>query len=150
MYYVIVVGLMLVAPALSLAVETFALGGPFGAVSIAKWFVFWGVGWRLFVAGLKQIFQPRYTANLLGLESDESLILVRELGFANVAMGTAGIASLLVPGWTMAIALAGGLFYLFAGVNHALRPHANSRERLAMISDLLMAVVLLGALAASA
>jgi hypothetical protein len=50
----------------------------------------------------------------------------------------------------MAIALTGGLFYLFAGVNHALRPHGNSRERLAMISDLLMAVVLLGALAASA
>jgi hypothetical protein len=34
-------------------------------------------------------------------------------------------------------------YVIVAGVNHALRPHKNSREKLATTSDLLMAIVLL-------
>ncbi len=150
MYYVIVIGSMVVLPGLSIAVEVLAYASAFDAALIAKWFVFWGVGWRLFLAGTKQILQPRYTANLLGLMSDESSILIRELGFANAAMGTAGILSLFAPGWRIAIALVGGLFYLLAGINHALQPRGNARQMLAMASDLLMALVLLGACIASA
>jgi hypothetical protein len=36
-------------------------------------------------------------------------------------------------------------YVIVAGVNHALRPHKNSHEKLAMSSDLLMAIVLLSA-----
>ncbi|MOA50332.1 hypothetical protein D3C78_1733370 [compost metagenome] len=70
-------------------------GAAITAALVAKWFVFWSVGWRLLLAGFKQIVQPRYTANvILGLKTDEALILVRELGFANVAMGVLGVLSL--------------------------------------------------------
>ena len=47
-YFVSVVALMLVC--------TLTAG------LVGKWFVFWTVGIQLFLAGLRQIVQPRYTA----------------------------------------------------------------------------------------
>lgn len=103
-----------------------------GATLIGKWFVFWAVGWRLFLAGMRQIVQPGYTARvILGLKHDESQILVRELGFANVAFGAIGILSLFVPSWRLAAALAGGIFYGLAGINHVRQSHRNKLENVA-------------------
>ena len=97
-----------------------------------------------------QIVQPRYTAEtILGIKNEESHVVVRELGFANAAIAVVGIGSIIIPAWVTAGALAGGIFYGLAGVNHALRPHRNRLEVMAMISDLFVAVVLLGALAAN-
>ncbi|BAN48853.1 DUF6790 family protein [Metapseudomonas resinovorans] len=146
MYYAVVVAFMFLLPLLSLAVESLAAGAAITAALVAKWFVFWSVGWRLLLAGSKQIVQPRYTANvILGLKTDEALILVRELGFANVAMGVLGVLSLWQPAWQLAAALAGGLFYAMAGVSHLLQGHRNRLENVAMVSDLFAAAVLLGA-----
>ena len=98
MYYAIVGTFMLLLPLLSIAAESLAFGAPLDAALVAKWFAFWAVGWRLLLAGCKQVAQPRYTAReILGLKSDESLILVRELGFANVAIGLVGVLSLWLP-----------------------------------------------------
>ena len=56
---------------------------------VAKWYVFWAVGVRLFLAGLRQIIQPRYTAEtILGIKGEDALLVVRELGFANSALGS--------------------------------------------------------------
>ncbi|MBS0317974.1 MAG: hypothetical protein JSR49_12690 [Proteobacteria bacterium] len=146
MYYAIVGAFMLLLPLLSIAVESLFFGAPPDAALIAKWFAFWAVGWRLLLAGFKQIAQPRYTAHeILGLKSDESLILVRELGFANVAIGLLGVLSLWVPSWRLAGAFAGAVFYGLAGVMHALQGHRNRLENVAMISDLGATLVLLGA-----
>ncbi|MEZ5608461.1 MAG: DUF6790 family protein [Burkholderiaceae bacterium] len=146
MYYVMISLLMLVLPLLCIAAECLYFGAALDAALVAKWFAFWAVGWRLFLAGAKQMAQPRYTAReILGLKSDESLILVRELGFANVAIGLVGVLSLWVPSWRLAAAFAGGLFYGLAGVMHVLKGHRNRLENVAMISDLGAAVVLLGA-----
>jgi hypothetical protein len=91
------------------------------------------------------VAQPRYTARvILGLQSDEPLVLVRELGFANLGIGLVGIVSLEVASWRLAAALAGGIFYLLAGLNHVLQPKRNRLETTAMVSDLLAALVLLG------
>jgi len=43
----------------------------------------------------------------------------------------------------VAAALAGGVSYGLAGVNHALQPHRNRLETVAMATDLFVAVVLL-------
>ena len=95
------------------------------------------------IAGLRQIIQPRYTAQvILGLKSEEPLLLVRELRFANLSLGTIGMASLFAPAWLPAAALAGAIFHSFAGANHALQPHRNRQENVAMVSDLWIAVVL--------
>lgn len=144
MYYAVVATLMLVFPLLSVGVEASTTGATVGAPLIGKWFVFWAVGCRLFLAGMRQIVQPGYTARvILGLKHDESQLVVRELGFANIAIGSIGIVSLFMPSWRLAAALAGGIFYGFAGVNHALQSHRNRLENVAMISDLFAALVLL-------
>ena len=146
MYYAIVATFMLVLPLLCIAVESLFLGAPLDAALVATWFAFWAVGWRLLLAGCKQIAQPRYTAReILGLKSDESLILVRELGFANVALGLLGVLSLWLPAWRFAGAFAGGVFYGLAGGMHVLRDHRNCLENVAMVSDLGASLVLLGA-----
>ena len=144
MYYAVVATLMFGFPLLSIGIEAAIQGTALAAPLICKWYVFWAVGVRLFTAGLRQILQPEYTANvILGLKSSESLLLVRELGFANVAMGAIGILSLPFPTWRLPAALAGGVFYALAGINHALQAHRNRLENVAMVSDLLVAAILL-------
>jgi hypothetical protein len=154
MYYAIVACLMFIFPVASIAIDASAQASPHSVASIvpviAKWSVFWMVGVRLLIAGLRQIVQPAFTAKtILGIQGDDALLLVRELGFGNTAFGVLGIATLLVPGWTLAGALAGGLFYGLAGINHAVQPHRNALENTAMASDLFAAVALLGCCAST-
>jgi hypothetical protein len=144
-YYAIVATLMLVLPLVSIGADASLNNAAIGWALLAKWFVFWAVGWRLFLAGLRQIIQPSYTARvILGMKHDESQLLVRELGFANVSLGAIGILSLFVPSWRLAAALAGSVFYGLAGVNHIVQSHRNRLENVAMVSDLFAALVLLG------
>ena len=144
MYYVIVVALMFVLPLLSVAVDASISPGSASLLLIGRWFVFWAVGIRLLLAGIRQIIQPRYTAEtILGIKGEESLLVVRELGFANAAVGAIGTGSILAPGWVTAGALAGGIFYGLAGANHAMQIHRNRLENVAMTSDLFVGIVLL-------
>jgi hypothetical protein len=150
MYYLIVAALMLALPVLSLALEWSGTHAPIDASMLCKWFGFWSVGWRLLLAGVRQIVQPQYTAEvILGLKNEESRILVRELGFANLALGVLGVLSVPVPSWRLAVALAGGVFYFLAGTNHFLQPHRNRQQNVAMLSDVFVASVLLGSCVAA-
>jgi hypothetical protein len=145
MYYIVVATLMLAFPVLSVAVEAARFSTAIDSILIGKWFVFWSVGWRLLLAGVRQIAQPEYTAReILGLQSAESWTVVRELGFGNLALGIVGVLSLWLPSWQLAAALAGGLFYAFAGINHVLQKHRNRLENVAMVSDLFVGLILLG------
>lgn len=149
MYYAVVVLTMFALPVLSVFVDAHAAGSSIDLLLIGKWFTFWAVGVRLLLAGLRQVIQPRYTANeILGLKGEDSLLLVRELGFANLAIGLIGLLSVLIPNWGGAGGLAGGIFYGLAGVNHIFQPHRNRLENVAMISDLFAALVLLSTVTA--
>jgi len=144
LYYAIVATFMFAMPLFSIAVEAAAFETYISAALFGKWFVFWSVGWRLLLAGGRQITQPDYTAReILGLKGDESLFLVRELGFANAAIGVAGLTSLWVSSWQLAIALVGGIFYSLAGFNHVFQAHRNKLQNVAMVSDLFAGLVLL-------
>ncbi|HEX3603759.1 MAG TPA: hypothetical protein VHU43_06675 [Steroidobacteraceae bacterium] len=95
------------------------------------------------LAGLRQIIQPRYTAEtILGLKGAESLFVVRELGFANAAVGSVGIASLAAPGWVTAAAMLGTIYYGLAGINHLFHSGRNRLQNLAMVTDLFAALLL--------
>jgi hypothetical protein len=144
-YPAIVAAFVLVLPVVSIVVETLSGGGGApGAWVIGRWFVFWGVGVRLALAGLRQVTQPRYTAEtILGLESEESHIVVRELGIANMAIGAVGLGSLVARGWVLPAAIAGTIFYGLAGVNHVAHGVRTRNESIAMVSDLFIAAVLL-------
>ncbi|HTR03939.1 MAG TPA: DUF6790 family protein, partial [Thermoanaerobaculia bacterium] len=145
MYAASVLLLLGVFPLASIAIEKLALGSPAPLLALAgKWWAFWAAGLRLFLAGLRQATNPRFTSEkIFGFKTDEPLAAFRELGFANLSMGTLGLASLWAPSWRTPAALVGGLYYLLAGVGHVLRGERNSTENLALWSDLAVAAILL-------
>jgi hypothetical protein len=148
MYVFIVIALMLALPLISIVAQILLTdhGAPQVAqylVVVAKWYVFWAVGVRLSLAGLRQIIQPRYTAEtILGLKGAESLFFVRELGFANVTMGSVAVGSLFAPSWVTPAAMLGAIYYGLAGINHCFHKGRNKLQNVALVSDLFAAVVL--------
>jgi hypothetical protein len=137
-------------PLVSIIAE-FALqhGGADPIFLIGKWFVFWSVGVRLMLAGLRQIAQPSFTADaIFGVKDKGALIIVQELGFGDLSIGLLGALTLSRPDWIAPSAIVGGCFYALAGFRHLIDSERNTTENVAMVSDLLIAVVLAVYLAA--
>jgi hypothetical protein len=151
MHLTVVLLTMLVLPAGSVLIERWTGGG--GAslwVLIGKWFVFWGVGVRLFIAGARQIVKPELTATgIFGVTDKAAFPLARELGFWNLTIGLISIASIKRPEWVAPMAIAGMLFYTMAGALHVTGKDRGFSENVAMISDLGMAGLLLAFLVAT-
>ncbi|HVM71137.1 MAG TPA: DUF6790 family protein [Anaerolineales bacterium] len=146
MYLLSVILLMAILPVVSILAENLLFHSQAGIMALAgKWFVFWAMGVRLFTAGLRQVLQPRFTAEvILGIREAGQTILVQELGFANLAMGTLGVATLLNGAWLVPAALTGALFIGMAGIRHAFSKNRNRLETEAMISNLFVVIVLIG------
>jgi hypothetical protein len=146
MYTAIVVLLMIALPAGSIVADLlfFADGAPL-MLLVGKWYVFWAAGWRLLLAGFKQISQPAFTAHeIFRMKTDEALPIVRELGFANASLGLLGVTSLWATSFALPVAIAGAIFYGSAGVQHFTRKDKSDNETLATATDLL-AFAILGA-----
>jgi hypothetical protein len=132
-----------ILPVASIVIELFAGIGSDLLFLVGKWFVFWASGVRLFIAGLSQIFRPDFTAkSIMGVSDPAAGKLVSELGFANLAIGFLGMATLYQTAWLVPAAIVSGLFYVFAGGKHVLNRDRNRKEDIAMISDLVLFVVL--------
>ncbi len=102
---------------------------------VGKWFVFWAVGVRLQIARLRQIVQPRYTAEtILGVKSPDATLMVREPGFANTAIDSAALGSIILAGWTLPLAVIGAIFYGLAGIHHMMHKQRNKLQHAAMAS----------------
>ena len=145
MYLAAILVLMLIAPLASILVEALVAGGPLAGL-VLKWFVFWGIGARLGLAGLEQVTQPAFTAEtIFEIADPKAQVIVQELGFANLAFGLLGLLSLAFPAFLLPAAVGGGLFYLLAGVKHAMRAGKTRTETIAMVSDLGIVAVLAGA-----
>jgi len=80
----------------------------------------------------------------LGIEGSEPFALVRELGGANMASEVVGLASLAMPTFVLPSALGASIFYAVAAAEHAKSEHRGANETIAMISDVFIAIVLLG------
>ena len=143
MYIAVVVLTMLLLPAASVGVEH-AVHPAAGLVFLAgRWFVFWGVGVRLGLAGLRQSLQPTFTARqIFHMSTDEALPVIRELGVANLATALVGLLSLTAPSFLLPVAISAGLFYGVAGVRHATERHRSLNENVAMASDLFLFAIL--------
>jgi len=143
MYIAIVVLTMFALPVISMFCELAVHPTAPMVFLLGRWFVFWGVGIRLGLAGLRQFFQPSFTArDIFGLTGDEALRLVRELGVANFASAVVGVLSLAIPSFTLPIAISAGIFYGVAGVGHLATRSRSRTEQVAMVSDLFMFAVL--------
>jgi hypothetical protein len=143
MYATIVIALLFVLPLVSTLVEVALTTGDI--VSIAgKWLVFWAVGVRFVMAGVKQVLQPAFTAQtIFRLTNEAAFPIVREVGFGNLSMGALGLLSLAMPAWTVPAALVGGLYYVLAGLGHVANTHRNAHEQTAMITDIVVGILLL-------
>lgn len=112
---------------------------------IGKWFVFWGVGVRLGMAGLRQYFQPAFTSReIMGIDTPEAFLLVREIGAANIAAGVVGLVSLAAPRFVLPSAIWAAIYFAVAAFEHTKSKQRNTHENVAMISDVFIAVVLAG------
>ncbi len=140
-YFIVVIAQTIVLPLVSGTWELFAVGGD-PVLVYGKWWVFWGVGTRLLLAGIVQVSGGGPTAEILGsaTASTAEKQLTRELGTANIGMGLAGLLA-LVPGWALPAGLAGGVFLLLAGLMHITKRGKNPQEALATWTDLIVGVV---------
>ncbi|MDB5705777.1 MAG: hypothetical protein JWN66_2893 [Sphingomonas bacterium] len=142
MYLAVILLTMLVLPIGSMIAEHAAGPAPW-TLLLGKWFVFWAVGVRLSLAGVRQFFQPAFTAEqIFHIDRPEVLPLVRELGVANIATGVVGLASLAAPAFVLPVAISAGIFYCVAGIRHAMERGRSGNETIAMISDLFVFFVL--------
>jgi hypothetical protein len=144
MYFASVFFLLLVFPIASIAAETLWLRDGVGLMFlIGKWFVFWGVGVRLLLTGIRQVVQPQFTAErIFNIKGPAANDIVREVGFGNLALGALGLASLVQSAWLVPAAIVGGLYYGLAGSGHMLRSDRNFNEQTALVTDLMIFVVL--------
>jgi hypothetical protein len=144
MYLVSVILLLLVFPACSVAAELLWRHGAADVLLlIGRWFTFWAVGVRLLIAGLRQVIQPRFTAEeIFEIKDRGAFAIVRELGFANLSMGALGLLSLARSEWIVPAAVVGGLYYGLAGAGHVFRSNRNFQENVALVSDLFIFILL--------
>lgn len=150
MYLASILALLLFLPIASILVELIAHTSTDLVLLFGKWFVFWAGGVRLFLAGIRQVMQPSFTAATIFEITDKSAEkIVTELGLANLAMGALAIVSIFNAAWVVPAAIVSGLYYAFAGIKHATNAGRNGKQTLAMVSDLAVAVVLLGFVAVS-
>jgi hypothetical protein len=144
MYFAAILLLMLVLPMASIVAEVLLHQGAGDLVLlIGKWFTFWAVGVRVFTAGVMQVIRPRFTAeSIFNIKDQAALGIVREVGFANLAMGALGLLSLAKPEWVMPAAIVGALYYGLAGLGHLLRPERNFKEQVVLVSDFALFILL--------
>lgn len=139
MYFIMIILLMLVLPTGSVLAELLVWHSDASWIAlVGKWFVFWGIGVRLAIAGGLQVFTPAFTAETLDIKDPRAHLLVRELGFGNLAIGATGVLSLVLPVWTLAAAMCGGLFYGFAGAQHIFTRKRSAKQTWALASDLFL------------
>jgi hypothetical protein len=144
MYIAVVALTMLVLPLVSIAIDSGFHPGAGAAVLVGAGLFFWGVGVRLGLAGMRQLFRPSFTAReIFHTTNDEVLPLVRELGAANPSVAVVALLSLAIPNFVLPAAIYATIFYGVAGVRHFAELDRSRNENVAMGSDLFMALVLL-------
>jgi hypothetical protein len=149
-YIMIVVLTILILPIGSILLAGGASPGMPLIDLIGLWFVVWGVGARLGIAGIRQILKPEFTAReIFKLTGDGALVIVREIGFANLAIGIVGLLAWHFPTFVLPTAIYATIFYAAAGAMHASESERGLNENIAMGSDLFMALVLGGFVVAS-
>ena len=143
MYLSAVVLLLGILPVVSIGAEVLLVPGSDYVFLVGKWFVFWAVGIRLALAGIRQIVNPEFTAGDIFETQDAGAVkIVTELGISNLSVGVLGALAVFQTEWVPGAALCGGLFYGLAGVKHLVNSGRNQKQNVAMVSDLATFAVL--------
>ena len=130
------ISLLFILPLLSVIYGHFIEKESIDRQLILKWFIFWAVGIRLFTAGIKQASDPSFTGTkIFKFTSRESYVVIRELGFANIALGVMGILSLINNDWRIIAAISSGLFFGLAALQHSTIKPGSKNEWIALFYD---------------
>lgn len=143
-FYIISVSVLtFVIPAIGFIVEHLVTGVGLTFELFGRWFIFSAVGLRLFLAGIKQVKDPGFTAKqIFHIDSPESYPILRELGFANICFGLVGFVSLWKPEWRIVSAFASGIYYGIADIQHAFKKVSGINEKFALWTDLIIFILL--------
>ncbi len=110
-----------------------------------KWFIFWGVGIRLFFKGVKLASAPQFTGlSLSSFKNRESYLLLLELGFANMALGSMGILSVINDQWRLIAAIAGAIYFGLTDMLRLLKKPGSRHELAALLYNVLVFAGLVG------
>ncbi|MBX2930335.1 MAG: hypothetical protein KF781_00150 [Chitinophagaceae bacterium] len=143
-YIISVTTLTFIIPIITFLVEHFSTNKALTFELFSKWFIFSAVGLRLFLAGIKQVKNPAFTAKqIFHIDSPDNFPILRELGFANICFGLVAIISLFKPDWRFVSAFASGLYYGIAGIQHGLKKTSGINEKFALWTDLIIFILLL-------
>lgn len=145
LYEISVIIFFVLLPIIAIIVEVFISKSKINVFELMfKWFVFSGVGLRLFTAGLKQAINPSFTAKeIFKVSEEKSFLIVKEVGFANISMGAIGMLSLFLPGFRLASAIAGSLYFSLAGCLHFFNKKRSREEIFPMVTDYFIFFILL-------
>jgi len=144
-YIILVSFLTFLLPAIGTIIEMWVnRETPLDFILLGKWFIFSAIGLRLFIAGIRQITRPGFTAKeIFQMKTGESYPVIRELGLANLCFGLIGIISLFLPSWRIVSAFGSGLYFGLAGIMHLTRKPADINGRFALVTDLIIFIILL-------
>jgi hypothetical protein len=99
-YLISVILFMLVLPAIFIALDPSLSDRHISRLLAGKWIIFWAIGVRLFIAGIRQALNPSFTAQkIFRISGTDSFPVIRELGFANICIGMFAMLSLWHPEW---------------------------------------------------
>ncbi len=100
------------------------------------------MGVRLTLAGLRQIFDPAFTAQTIFKMTDpDTRKIVMELGFRNVWIALLALLSVHRADWITPAAIVGAVFYSPASLQHARNKERSGLETIAMASDLFIPAI---------
>jgi hypothetical protein len=104
-----------------------------------KWFIFWSVGIRLFFKGVKLASTPQFTGlSLSSFKNRESYLVLLELGFANMALGSMGILSVINGQWRLIAAIAAAIYFGLSDMLRFLKKPGSLHELVALLFNLLV------------
>lgn len=142
-FVTISIALLFILPSITILLESITEDIPMHWSLVGKWFLFWASGIRLFTAGIRQTSNPEFTATkIFRFTTKESFVVIRELGFANIAIGSMGILSLINEHWRLLAAITSDIFFGLAALQHFSRRPDSFNEYVALIYDSIVFVIL--------
>jgi hypothetical protein len=143
-YHLLVnISLIVLLPVLSIICEFKIEHSAINWELTGKWFIFWAIGMRLFLSGIRQASSPEFTVTkIFRVRNRETFILNRRLGFASIALGIMGILSVINDEWRMIAAITSGVFFGLSVIQDATGKIVNLVEISVLIFDVLTFCVL--------
>jgi hypothetical protein len=107
-------------PFAAVGIEAIGNRGRISTTVIAKWFLFFAVGIRLSLVGIRQMATKK---------------LVKEPGFGNLSLGAMAVISLFIPSWRMVAAFGSSFYYGTSALVHFLQRPTTSDETFILLSN---------------